>query len=111
MKFLSVLPIFLVISMCNCILIDKEWNDFKLKFQREFQNVSHELQRKLVFESNLGIIENHNILYDKGLSGYKMGINKFADLTFEEFSSKVLMSTDTTTYNRRELVTSISNPS
>ena len=44
--------------------------------------------RREVFADNLRKIEKHNAEAAAGLHSYTMGINKFADMTNEEFLSK-----------------------
>merc|ERR1712045_145422 len=70
---------------------NQQWDDFKVKFNKGFRDLKHESERRAVFEANLDTIESHNVKYEKGLSSYKMGINQFTDMTYEEFSNVVLM--------------------
>ena len=91
MKLSIVLLTAFAFSTCTCSSLDKEWEDFKLKFKRRYDNATSETERKLIFTSNLDLIRTHNDLHDRGLSTYKMGINQFADMTTDEFRSKVLM--------------------
>ena len=44
--------------------------------------------RREIFADNLRKIEKHNVEAASGLHSYTMGINKFADMTNEEFLSK-----------------------
>lgn len=91
MKFLIVQIALFSLAACASVARNQEWEAFKVKFNREFKGLRHESERREVFESNLDLIESHNALYAKGLSGYKMGINQFTDMTYEEFSSVMLM--------------------
>ena len=43
--------------------------------------------RKLVFEDSLNFIQKHNEEEARGLHTYKVGVNKFADLTNKEFNA------------------------
>lgn len=95
MKLLIVQIALFSLATCASVALDKQWDDFKLEFKREYKGIVHELRKKSIFKSNLAIIESHNDLYDRGLSTYKLGINQFADMTFEEFESTVLMRTQT----------------
>ena len=52
--------------------------------------------RRKVFADNLRKIEKHNAEAASGLHSYTMGINKFADMTNEEFLSKFTSSQKTT---------------
>jgi len=69
----------------------QEWENFKVQFSKQFKSLEHKLERKVVFESNLDLIEAHNLKYAQGFSTYTMGINQFSDMTFEEFSDTMLM--------------------
>lgn len=42
------------------------------------------MRRKIFFKS-LETIEKHNKLFDEGSVSFKLGVNKFADMSFEEF--------------------------
>nr|XP_023020443.1 cathepsin L1-like [Leptinotarsa decemlineata] len=68
---------------------DKEkWQNFKINFSKSYQNVVEEKRRFNIFLSNLLRIEEHNQNFSRGLSTYEMGVNKFADLTPEEFMER-----------------------
>ena len=41
--------------------------------------------------STLNDIEEHNALYEQGLSTYFQGVNAYADWTWDEFKNTVLM--------------------
>ena len=47
----------------------------------------HELRRS-IFADNLRAIEKHNAEHALGLHSYTLGVNKFADMSHEEFLSK-----------------------
>ncbi|CAH1173503.1 unnamed protein product [Phaedon cochleariae] len=63
-----------------------EWNEFKLKHGKSY-DTKEEVNRFSIFQSNLLTIVNHNKKYGNGESTFKMAINKFADLTSEEFKA------------------------
>lgn len=50
----------------------------------------HEKLRLGIFTKNLELIEKHNSEYSMGLHAYDLGVNYFADWTFEEFKQKML---------------------
>lgn len=43
-----------------------------------------------IFKKNVELIEEHNRNFTAGLTTYTLGINPFADMTFTEFSQKML---------------------
>nr|XP_023022584.1 zingipain-2-like [Leptinotarsa decemlineata] len=61
---------------------------FQINFSKSYQNVVEEKRRFNIFLSNLLRIEEHNKNFNRGLSTYEMGVNKFADLTPEEFMER-----------------------
>ncbi|XP_053202626.1 uncharacterized protein LOC128387448 [Panonychus citri] len=70
--------------------INKLWSFFKNEFQKTYYSDREERFRMNIFASNLGTINAHNDRAEKGLESFTMGVNKFSDLTFDEFSSKYL---------------------
>ena len=50
----------------------------------------HEAYRFDIFKKNLDLIEKHNEDYSFGLHSYTLGVNSFADWTFDEFAHKML---------------------
>jgi len=93
MKLLIVQIALFSLATCTSLSKNQQWEDFKLKFKKEFRDLTHESERKAIFESTLELIESHNKLYEKGLSTYKQGINQYSDWTWEEFQNTVLMRT------------------
>lgn len=86
----------LVLIFCHYLLLStnfvdqnlNEWISFKRAFKRNYGNFSEEMKRAKIFHENLETIEKHN----QGNFTFKMGINNFADLTFDEFSKMNAMS-------------------
>jgi len=64
-----------------------EFATFRSEFKRRYNSESETEYRFMVFQSNLNLIESHNI---NSLKTYSLAVNEFADMTFEEFSSKYL---------------------
>jgi C1A family cysteine protease len=63
------------------------WQKFKQDYNKDYSGNGEDEQAKFeVFKANVDIIEEHNA---KKLS-YWLGVNEFADLTWEEFSSSHL---------------------
>lgn len=54
---------------------------------KTYSNQVEEATRFAIFKQNLIEIETHNALYDQGLVSYNKSINKFSDMTQEEFKS------------------------
>ncbi|VVC42885.1 Hypothetical protein CINCED_3A002884 [Cinara cedri] len=93
MKVLIVLG-FVAISIsavCSMTIqdISKEWNSFKIKFNKVYKNAEEEIFRKNIYLENKVKIEKHNKLYEKGQVSYELGMNKFGDLTAHEIIGKM----------------------
>lgn len=58
---------------------------FQTKYGKTYKSPGEEVIRFKLFKENLKIIKNHNDRYEIGQESYTMGVNKFADLTQEEF--------------------------
>ena len=76
--------IFSLISLCySQDLIEKEFNSFINKYDKNYSSVSEYWYRYSIFKKNYLMIENHNNLEYKN---FTLGMNKFGDLTNYEFS-------------------------
>ncbi|CAH1110829.1 unnamed protein product [Psylliodes chrysocephalus] len=73
------------ILVVNALTDLDHWHSFKAKHLKVYKNIVEEKQRFNIFQTNLRIIEEHNIKYNQGSTGYYMGVNAFSDLTPEEF--------------------------
>jgi len=67
--------------------LDDEWHNFKITYEKEYEDEEEETLRKKVFMDNHKFVQEHNAKYQNGEVTYKVGINKFADLTAKEFAS------------------------
>ncbi|CAG9857753.1 unnamed protein product [Phyllotreta striolata] len=63
-----------------------EWEGFKSQHNKLYKNIEDENLHFGIFQETLKKIEDHNANYRAGLTSYLMGVNKFSDLTPEEFS-------------------------
>lgn len=83
----------LLAVLCQVTLAMREpflshlWNKFKKTHAKEYYDESYEAARFDVFKRNVDLIEKHNNEYSMGIHSYKLGINAFADWTFEEFKT------------------------
>ncbi|XP_044750102.1 procathepsin L-like [Coccinella septempunctata] len=66
----------------------KEWEEFQVKFEKNYKTPV-ELQRRFsIFKENLEKFEAHNKLYAEGKVGHFLGVGPFADMTHEEFANR-----------------------
>ena len=75
--------LWIILSKMKCD--DDEWQQFKQNFIRTFESKEEENKRKVIFCETLQTVAQHNLEFQNGKVTFKMGINKFADSTFEEF--------------------------
>ncbi|KAL5020404.1 hypothetical protein ScPMuIL_003296 [Solemya velum] len=68
--------------------LNSQWEQYKTDYSKTYTDGS-ETARRLIWESNVQKIERHNRLADEGVYTYTLGMNKFADLTPEEFRQKM----------------------
>lgn len=54
-------------------------------YRKNYGSDEESAKRFDIFAANVKKITEHNELYDKGESSYKMGLNEYADFTAEEF--------------------------
>ncbi|XP_046330115.1 procathepsin L-like [Haliotis rufescens] len=64
--------------------LDGEWEIFKQTYNKVY-STEDAIIRRLVWESSLKYIQQHNLEADRGLHSYRLGVNEYADLTSEEF--------------------------
>nr|QOV03080.1 cathepsin L9 [Dysdercus peruvianus] len=64
---------------------DEIWVEFKNVYSKSYDSIEEDLSRKLIFNENLRKIKEHNRLYDIGEKTFTLEMNKFGDLTTEEF--------------------------
>lgn len=58
----------------------------QIDFGKTFNSSIDEARSEEIFWNNLRTIAHHNFEFRRGRSNFQMGINKFTDLTFEEYS-------------------------
>ncbi|XP_074596659.1 crustapain-like [Brevipalpus obovatus] len=83
MKFII---LFAVLITVHAVPQDHEWTKFKAQFGKEYATAEEEAQRHSIFVKNMEKVKQHNERAKNGQVSYTLGMNKFADLTFEEFS-------------------------
>jgi len=64
--------------------LEEEWQTFKFNYNKVYKDSMEEIFRKKIFAEHLESIDAHNRLYTKGLTTFKMGINRFSDLEKSE---------------------------
>jgi len=60
------------------------WEEFKEKFDKEYESEDEENQRSGIWRSNVDLIKEHNGQADAGVHSFHLGENALADLTTDE---------------------------
>lgn len=68
----------------SAVATNSAWDDFKATFGKKYDSPEQEAHRRGIFDKNLELIKETNA---KNL-GYELGVNQFADLLVEEWSSQ-----------------------
>ncbi|XP_073508973.1 procathepsin L-like isoform X2 [Phyllobates terribilis] len=86
-KFLLVLCA-AIVCVFSSEFLDQEWKAWKAKHDKEYINFRDEIFRRKAWEATWQKVQKHNQLADQGKSKYRMAMNKFADMTPEEWTSR-----------------------
>lgn len=70
--------------------INREWLNWKIQYQPDYESRRDEDHRRSIFARNLLYIRGQNRRFKAGLESYATGLNQFADLTVKEFTDKFL---------------------
>ena len=87
---LLILSIALMISCASAasifdVILDSYWVSFKQEHGKSYQTAEEETVRRNTWEANLKYINQHNNEASLGKHTFTLGINKFGDLSNEEF--------------------------
>ncbi|XP_040269747.1 zingipain-2-like [Bufo bufo] len=76
-----------IVCALSSQFLDQEWKAWKSKYEKNYSTFRDEMFRRKAWEATWQKVQKHNRLADQGLSRYRMGMNKFADMTPEARSS------------------------
>ncbi|XP_072453045.1 cathepsin L2-like isoform X2 [Notamacropus eugenii] len=65
--------------------LDAKWKQWKSQHRRLYGGNEEDNWRRATWEKNLRMIEMHNLEYSAGKHSFRMEMNKFGDMTNEEF--------------------------
>ncbi|KAI1895072.1 hypothetical protein AGOR_G00102510 [Albula goreensis] len=60
--------------------VDKEFEEWKQKFEKSYESPEEEAKRKKLWLQTRVMVTEHNRKYQRGMVTYTMGVNQFADL-------------------------------
>jgi len=66
--------------------LSPHWTAYKTKHGKSY-NRWEEPHRRVIFESSVKKISEHNLKHDLGLTSFRLGLNRFADMSAAEFRS------------------------
>ena len=77
----------LVLAFKNKYFFEEEkWQQYKVKHSKNYAE-EEENKRFQIWKENFAMVEKHNEEADEGIHGYRMAVNKYSDLSDEEFES------------------------
>ncbi|CAF1206686.1 unnamed protein product [Adineta ricciae] len=65
--------------------LDSTWALYKRTYEKQYASSAEESKRRSIWEDHVALIKKHNLEADLGLHTYTLGMNKYADLTNQEF--------------------------
>lgn len=84
MKFALVVLALCVVAS-QAVNHDSEWAKYKLKHGKTYLNVAEETKRFNIWKNHLAIVHKHNEEFKMGKHSFTMAMNKYADMTNQEF--------------------------
>jgi len=69
--------------------LNEPWTLFKRIYEKEYGTNDEEIYRRGIWESNVVKIRQHNLEADLGIHTFTMKMNKYGDMTHEEFVKKM----------------------
>jgi cathepsin L len=81
---LAVLALALSCTLAIDVTLNQHWNLWKNANNKAY-SADEEQLRRVTWESNLKVVQDHNLKADLGVHTYWLGMNKYADLTITEF--------------------------
>ena len=70
---------------------DKNWQNFKSVHSKKYKNLAEEKKRRSIWQENCKFVTAHNLGYNNGTYSFECDMNKFGDLTNEEFKKMVTL--------------------
>nr|BAC65418.1 cathepsin L [Pandalus borealis] len=79
-----------LLFLCGlAIVAASEWENFKLTHAKVYTHGKEDLYRRSIFENNQKVVEEHNERFRQGLVTFDLKMNRFGDMTTEEFVSQM----------------------
>jgi len=87
MQSISVLAVLAIAFSCTLALdvtLNQHWQLWKSTNNKLYSDADEHVRRG-IWESNLKLVQDHNLKADLGVHTFWLGMNKYADLTVSEF--------------------------
>lgn len=60
--------------------LDSRWLEWKIAHTKSYTNDMNELERRLVWEENVKMINMHNLDHSLHKKGFRLGMNEYGDM-------------------------------
>jgi len=90
MKAFAVFALLIASAFAIIDPVYKEWEEWKAKYRPNYLTLEEDQKRFEIFRNNKKIIAELNKQTENDPDGARFGLNKFADLTHEEFAARYL---------------------
>ena len=85
------------------------FESFERDYNKKYATVGERSKRASIFASNLALIIAHNTEYQLGRTSFFMDVNKFTDLTNDEFKTRLGRTTPSVRFSEAGLHTALSS--
>lgn len=89
MALWSQLLVVVVALAAPAFAFHKEWHSFMSQYGRAYETDAEHDARYEIFRRNVAFIDAHNSQAELGLKQHRLSINRFADLTHDEFRARM----------------------
>jgi len=86
LRYLTLAALLVATSLAHPDYSDT-WEEFKQKYEKEYESEDEETYRQGVWTNTVSYISGHNGEYDNGEHSYRLGENHLADMTSDEITS------------------------
>ncbi|XP_055307808.1 cathepsin L-like, partial [Sitodiplosis mosellana] len=82
----SCMFLFSILVLSDAFLLSDiiDWNSFKEEHSKHYDSLADEIHHFRIFVEHKHQIDEHNLHYENGIAHFKMGLNKYSDLSHED---------------------------
>jgi len=89
LRGVAVVCLALAVSNALDSRLDDAWTFYKNQHGKQYEAEEEEF-RRIIWDENVQLIQQHNLEHDLGLHTYTLGVNEYADLSVEEYHTYLL---------------------